>query len=58
MSIASSERTLPSGLTVKQSYRFLISIGVVAVGVVVAICALAAHQGVSAAEIGSMSVFP
>ena len=56
--IASSQRTVPSGLTAKKSYRILISVAVVAVGVVVAICALAAHQGVSAAEIGLMSVFP
>ena len=60
MSIASSQRTVPSGLTVKQSYnvRLLMSVAFVAIGVVVAICALAAHQGVSPADIGLMTAFP
>jgi hypothetical protein len=54
------QHTVPSGLAVKQSYdvRFLIAVAVVAVGVVVAICALATHQGVSPAEIGLMTAFP
>jgi hypothetical protein len=55
MSMASSERTSVgrshsvTGLASKKSYdvRFLISIAIVAVGVIVAICALAAHPGVS-----------
>jgi hypothetical protein len=60
MAIVSSQRTVPSGLSLQKSYdvRFLISVAVVAVGVVVAICALAAHQGVSAADIGLMTAFP
>jgi hypothetical protein len=57
MSIASSQRT-SSGLTKSHDVRILVSVAFVAIAVVVAICALAAHQGVSAAEIGLMSVFP
>ena len=60
MSIASSQRTIPSGLASKKSYdvRILVSVAFVAIAVVVAICALAAHQGVSPADVGLMSVFP
>jgi hypothetical protein len=59
MSIASWQRSVPFGL-VKQSYdvRFLVTVAAVAVGVVVAICALAAHQVVSPAHIGLMTAFP
>ena len=54
MSITSSERSSAdppwstSGLTSEKSYdfRFVISIAIVAIGVVVAILALAGHQGV------------
>ena len=60
MSIASSQRTVPSSLAIKQSYdvRFLIAFAFVAIGVVVAICALAAHHGVGPADIGLMTAFP
>jgi len=60
MTMVSSQRTVPSGISLQKSYgvRFLISVAVVAVGVVVAICALAAHQGVSPADIGLMTAFP
>ena len=60
MSIASSQRTVPPSLAVKQSYdvRFLIAVAFVAICVVVALCALAAHHGVGPAEIGLMSAFP
>jgi hypothetical protein len=60
MSIASSQRTVPSGLASKKSYdvRILLSVAFVAIAVVVAICALAAHEGVSPADVGLMSVFP
>jgi hypothetical protein len=59
MSIASSQRTVPFSLH-KQSYdvRSLISVAFIAVGVVIAVCALAAHQGVSPSDIGLMTVFP
>jgi hypothetical protein len=60
MSIASSQQTVPSGLAARKSYdaRILVSVAFVAIAVVFAVCALAAHQGVSAAEVGLMSVFP
>ena len=60
MSIASSQQTVPSGLASKKSYdvRILVSVAFVAIAVVVAICALAAHQGVNPADVALMSVFP
>ena len=60
MSTTSSQPTVPSGLTIKQSYdvRLLVSVTFVAIAVVVAICALAAHQGVSPADVALMSAFP
>jgi hypothetical protein len=60
MSIASSQQTVLSGLAIKQSYdvRFRIAVAFVAIGVVVAICALAAHHGGGPAEIGLMTAFP
>ena len=60
MSTVSSQRTVPSGLPLQKSYdvRFLISAAIVAVGVVVAICALAGHQRVSSADIGLTAAFP
>jgi hypothetical protein len=60
MSIASSQRTVPSSLPLQKSYdiRILIAAAIVAVGVVIAIGALAAHHGVSPADIGLMTAFP
>ena len=60
MSIASSQRTVPSGLPLQKSYdvRILVGAAIVAVGIVVAICALAAHHGVNPADIGLMTAFP
>jgi hypothetical protein len=63
MSIASSERTRAhsvSGLTPKKSYdvRFLVSMVIVAVGVVVAGFALATHPGVGPDEFASMIAVP
>jgi hypothetical protein len=59
MSMASSKRTSPGrshsvpGLAFEKSYdvRFLLSIAIVAVGLIVAIWALAADPGVSAGEL-------
>jgi hypothetical protein len=67
MSRASSEWTttansssFASGLVSKKSYdvRVLTSVAIVAVGVVVAIIAVAASEGISADEVGLMTAFP
>jgi hypothetical protein len=60
MSVASSQRTVSSGLPLQKSYdvRILVAAAIVAVGVVVAIGALAAHHGVSHADIVLMTAFP
>jgi hypothetical protein len=67
MSTASSGYTtantspFTSGLASKKSYdaRFLLSIAVVAVGIALAVWALAsAHHGFSSDELGFMTAFP
>jgi hypothetical protein len=60
MSVASSHRTVSSGLRLQKSYdvRILVAAVIVAVGVVVAIGALAAHHGVSPANLGLMTALP
>jgi hypothetical protein len=66
MSITSSERRSAdpswssSGHNSEKSYdfRFLSSIAIVAIGVVVAIFALAGHQGVNPDELTAIGFFP
>ena len=60
MSVAISQRTVSSGLPLQKSYdvRILVAAAIVAIGVVVAIGALAVHHGVSPADIGLMTAFP
>ena len=60
MSLASSQRTVSSGLPLQKSYdvRILVAAAIVAAGIVVAIGALAAHHGISPGDIGLMAAFP
>jgi hypothetical protein len=66
MSITSSERSsanrswFSSRHISEKSYdfRILVSIAVVAIGTVVAICALSGHPGVNPNELGLMTAYP
>jgi len=66
MSVASSGRRtadsswFASGYIAEKSsnFRLLLSVAIVAIGLVVAIFALAAHSGVSPNELGLMSAYP
>jgi hypothetical protein len=66
MSVASSERRtadsswFASGHISEKSsnFRLLLSVAIVAIGLVVAIFALAVHSGVSPNELGLMSAYP
>jgi hypothetical protein len=61
MSTAADSSSFALGLASKKSYdvRFLLSIAVVALGIAVAVWALAAaHHGFSPDELGSMTALP